>query len=80
MLRFARLKISGIVYYSYIVYRKRFLEVVHKKPAALVSRNIGKYCFLLFQVSHSIKDYLAFVIISLCSMDNEFVTSSDCSL
>lgn len=41
MLQFARLKITGIVYHSYIVYKKRLLDVVQRKPVELVSRNIG---------------------------------------
>ncbi len=44
VLQFARMKISGIVYHAMIVYRKRFLDVVHTKPTAIVSRNIGILC------------------------------------
>ncbi|XP_046437542.1 regulator of microtubule dynamics protein 1-like isoform X2 [Daphnia pulex] len=54
VLSFSGRKIYGIVYHAFVVYRKRFLNVVPKKPA-LVSRNIGWMLGLLPAVSASVK-------------------------
>ena len=43
VLQFARMKISGIVYHTFSAYKRRFLNVVQKKPATtVVARDIGK--------------------------------------
>ena len=46
VLQFARMKISGIIYHTFVAYKRRFLNVVQKKPATtVVARDIGKKNF-----------------------------------
>ncbi len=71
VLSFSGRKIYGIVYHAFVVYRKRFLNVVPKKPA-LVSRNIGKLPNFWIHVTKTINNLL------ICRMDAGFVTCSLC--